>query len=429
VAFSDHVPNYRLSLNVTTNTTGWMLGVSALTGGTVLHTATSTTAGLTVVPYLLSATMSRGRTDELGSIQAGTATFVVSNSDGRYSPLNAASPYYPNLVPRRQIALEAQFGTGPWYPLWYGYVESYKPVDVGAVDSNVTITCADWLSKAATCYLNAARPAETDQARFQWICSIVGTDTLTPVVIGPAANTEMMEPITYANVAASQALQDLTTATRGVIYVDRTGVPTYRTRFGKFSARGNFYNSGYVFDQFGVHNTANVVPYLQPLDYDMTLLNLYNDIQVTGYDNIMQEAQDSASQTRYGLFTLSLSLPQLDPARSLTLAQWLLSLYKTPAVKVHSITVDGDAWLANNTVAPWNILFQLELGDTVQVLKTQPASASLNKLLFVEKVTHTIAADLAGHQVALQLSDTAQAGTPPWILGTSTLATSTIFAY
>src|SRR5258708_662547 len=42
-------------------------------------------------------------------LTVGDATVELANDDGRYSPLNAAGPYYPNLRSQRQLTIAASF--------------------------------------------------------------------------------------------------------------------------------------------------------------------------------------------------------------------------------------------------------------------------------------------------------------------------------
>lgn len=57
-------------------------------------------------------TINRGRSGELDSFNVGTASLLLRNEDGRFDPDNASGPYYPNLVPRRQVRISATIGSG-----------------------------------------------------------------------------------------------------------------------------------------------------------------------------------------------------------------------------------------------------------------------------------------------------------------------------
>ncbi|MCK2242141.1 MULTISPECIES: carbohydrate binding domain-containing protein [unclassified Crossiella] len=60
----------------------------------------------------------RGRSDELAIIQAGTCRMTLGNRDGRFTPDNAASPYYPYVVKGRRmrvrlVHVETNYITNP----------------------------------------------------------------------------------------------------------------------------------------------------------------------------------------------------------------------------------------------------------------------------------------------------------------------------
>jgi hypothetical protein len=57
--------------------------------------------------YVREASTHRGAQRELERIEAGTASIVLDNRDGRFTPLNPASPYYPNILPMRRIRIRA----------------------------------------------------------------------------------------------------------------------------------------------------------------------------------------------------------------------------------------------------------------------------------------------------------------------------------
>lgn len=51
--------------------------------------------------------MGYGKQDELGRVEPAKATFILDNKDRALEPENAASTYYPNVVPRRHFVLKA----------------------------------------------------------------------------------------------------------------------------------------------------------------------------------------------------------------------------------------------------------------------------------------------------------------------------------
>jgi hypothetical protein len=73
-----------------------------------------------------STSIGRGRDHELSRSQAGQSTTELSNLDRRFDPTNVASPYYPYVIPMRQIRISAVW-SAVTYPLFTGYIEDWGP--------------------------------------------------------------------------------------------------------------------------------------------------------------------------------------------------------------------------------------------------------------------------------------------------------------
>lgn len=72
-----------------------------------------------------------GRADELSDIQPGQVTLYLDNKDGRFTPGNVSSPYYPNVRKNRKIRVSAVWplgGGGSTYRRFTGYVNEW-PVE------------------------------------------------------------------------------------------------------------------------------------------------------------------------------------------------------------------------------------------------------------------------------------------------------------
>jgi hypothetical protein len=79
--------------------------------------------------FAREASTNRGAQRELERIEAGTATVVLDNRDGRFTPFDTDSPYYPDVLPMRRIRI-----FGAWPP-----IEPDEIFGLGfAYDSSVT---------------------------------------------------------------------------------------------------------------------------------------------------------------------------------------------------------------------------------------------------------------------------------------------------
>lgn len=423
-----------VEMNITNAGAGWILGTSHLGHSTTLQ-GVPNNLPMAAVSGLLSASIKRGRNDESGAMETGTATIIMDNKNGQFSPDYGSSLNYPNVLPRRKVRISAKYAANaPWTPIYTGYIDSIKPVDNGPMDGNAQITCTDWLGKAARTTLNVGTYVSvTDYFRFLALVEAVGDDGW-PVVYTVATSPENVQQATYMGVTAISALQDLGQTTRAAIFQSRDGNIVYQSRYDRWQNPGTF-NDSYVFDQPGLNTalTPQVIPYTPDgFDYDLNTQNLYNEVIVNASSVPVetegpQTASDTASQDYFGKLSLSLDLPLLDATRAACLADSLLQAYRTPRARLHSLVIDGDTSPEGRPF--WDALFGLELGNTVHVVKREPAHVSVDRLMFIEGIQHDILPDLGGHTVTLQLSDQRQWSAPGWRLGHTPLGTGTYLIY
>jgi hypothetical protein len=91
-----------------------------------------------ITDYVKSVSTSRGRDYELDQMQAGKASIVLNNADGRFTPDSASSPYYPNVLPRRRIRIRTTD------PLSAGGSPSTPVVDSRSLTTVASGTTATW---------------------------------------------------------------------------------------------------------------------------------------------------------------------------------------------------------------------------------------------------------------------------------------------
>nr|BFE85836.1 hypothetical protein GCM10020093_084370 [Planobispora longispora] len=84
----------------------------------------------------------RGRGDEQSEIQPGTMTLTLVNSDGRFTPSLATSPYYPNVRKGVGIRLSVVVGATT-YQRFQGHVNEWPVEWEDSVLCLVSIVCTD----------------------------------------------------------------------------------------------------------------------------------------------------------------------------------------------------------------------------------------------------------------------------------------------
>ncbi|MFI1287462.1 LamG-like jellyroll fold domain-containing protein [Streptomyces sp. NPDC020792] len=218
--------------------------------GTTLQDAVSTGGTWTCITQYTDIikngiSITRGAADELSDIQAGSCTLVLDNTDGRFTPENSTSPYYPNVtdgVPirvsvstaTRNLALNPSFEGGSvegW--LWPAGVEATTvaaPVQHGTRAARVTWnagisgyfeTAVYGLTIGAVCtasvYVRVPAGHAAVRIRMGGVTSSASTvtDTYTRLTVTFTAT---------ASVMALQVIPSTTPAVGNLVYVDAVQV-------------------------------------------------------------------------------------------------------------------------------------------------------------------------------------------------------------
>src|SRR4051794_22419655 len=84
----------------------------------------------------------RGRQHELNQFSAGAGSVVFDNSDRRFDPTFANSPYFPNVRPMRRIRISGVTNSGTT-PVFTGYVMEWPPDWSGLDFSQTTVQLVD----------------------------------------------------------------------------------------------------------------------------------------------------------------------------------------------------------------------------------------------------------------------------------------------
>lgn len=77
------------------------------------------------------ATITRGRADERPAVTPSTLTAILDNTDGRFTPGNSSSPYYPNITTPKWVRFSVTDGTTTWRR-FTGLIDTWKPYLTGA---------------------------------------------------------------------------------------------------------------------------------------------------------------------------------------------------------------------------------------------------------------------------------------------------------
>lgn len=132
----------------------WRTELALTTSPTALLANQSWTDISAYVAEDQSTTLTRGRADELSDIQPSTLSLTVDNTDGRFTPGNTSSPYYPNLnlgvlIRRSATVYDEAAGQQVYYPRFTGYVDSIDVPEwsIAPFEKVATIAASDRLAR------------------------------------------------------------------------------------------------------------------------------------------------------------------------------------------------------------------------------------------------------------------------------------------
>jgi hypothetical protein len=326
-----------------------------------------------VSAYAYELNIKRGRQHELGRIEAGTATVMLKNNTGVFWPGNAAGPYYGYILPGKRINIRATYGVTT-YDLFTGFIESWVPQWSGKHENGAVmrVQCSDALKLLATYELNnAGYASETTDVRIGNVLDDIGF---------PAADRDLDTgqttlPASGALVAenAMNHLRDVQDAEQSIIFIAGDGHVQFHSRHHRLL---NEYASAAAFgDDAGESMYVDLSPSL-----DDTYI--YNDVRMTRSGGTEQAVSDATSQTAYGPRThAQTGLLLTADTEALAMAQWLLSQYKDPAMRVSGITVWPDKAAAD--------LFPKALGyDIGERITVRLDHAYVNEDYHIEGVRH-----------------------------------------
>lgn len=365
------------------------LNSSQLNGEDVLD---GTLEGIDISPYVQSLSISRGRSDQFSSFRSGTCTIVLNNNDRRFDPINEDSPYWDittgksGVTPRRRVQIISGGNTA----LFTGRISDID-VEYDFDLSTVTITATDDFTLLANAFTatDITPSAELSGSRVAAILDL-------PEINFPATTRSIDTGIATvgayqidANTNAADYLQRVAEAEQGLFFMKADGVLRFTDRVTSV-----FASPIATFSDDGTGIAYQSIATIYGNEF------LYNRVQAQTETGTVQAADDTASQTEFGVSTLALTdLLLANDASALTLAQKLLNNYKQPVYRFDDLVLSVSSMSSPNR----NLVLGLEMGDVITITRTfsTGSPAQVSDDYAVERIVHTILPDR--HTVTLGL--------------------------
>ena len=369
---------YSVLLDVGAITDAFTLDSSLLDGTDVLDGSTDF---VDATEYVLSVAIQRGRTSQTDQFSPGTCRVLADDrASGRlFDPANTASAWYEgsfDLAPRRAIKVLA--GTAELF------VGAITDLDITYEMPNLSfasIVAADGLYELSRTALTAFEPSsqltsarvsailDRPEVNFSTALRDISTGVATCGTVAYGDNTNTLSALQAVAIAEDGRL--LANRKNQIVFDPRIDF-TFSTAIASFGG-----------------TAINAIPILA-IGVAYGQETLFNRVQIdVDGGTAAQIAQDSASQTQYGVQTLSFSSVPLNTlAAGSALAQNLLDKYKEPKIRFNEISTSMNAC----GTALFSTVLALDVGDVISVSKQydQGLPATRTENVFIESVAHDI---------------------------------------
>lgn len=387
------VPVEKVEIAFDGNQSGNFFTLDNATRG-VLDNTTYTLNGSTlydITSYVKDVQLSRGKNRQLDRFNAGHFSATLDNRNRFFDPTFAASPFYGQVVPRRNLQYSVDNVVQ-----FYGVVDdwnlSYSPdgksvAEVSAYDGFSQLANQTLAGGTATAQLTGDRiTAILNDSGVQWPYAArnidAGKETLQADVIPANQNV-----ISYINLIEQTE--------PGMFFIDRTGDATWLERSKPIASASVPVLAD---DGSGIPYTSVKVVYGSELLYNQSVLTRLNGATATG--------NDYTSQGTYGVRTLSEDGLLMDSDAALAnLAAYLVNQYKNPEFRFETM----EFLLNDLSTTQKATLLNLDIGSVCKISFTPNNIApAITKYAMVIGVGHN--GDLDHHVMSLNFQTLDSAG-------------------
>lgn len=338
-----------------------------------------------VSAYVISVNVERGKSAVLSQFPPGECKVDFTNHTRVFDPLYTASPFYPEIVPKRELRVSAN-GTA----VFHGWIDDWDLAYQPSGDSIASAEASDVLGVIGSQTLDGFTPsvekagarinAVLDKPEVNWDSALRDLDEGT---VEMAANPVPAETnaLTYLqNIAGSDPGYVFVTADGKFAFRDRRKAPTSATLV-------ELGEGGIPFATIGVTYGSEL---------------LFNRVTASRQNGGTAIASNIASQNSYGIRDLSIADTQL--AYDADLIDFVVgqaSLYSEPEYRFDQTTIS----LEKLSTANQNKILGLEIGDVCKIAFTPNGIGDqIVRYVEVREVNHNVQTEF--HTVELGFNET-----------------------
>lgn len=319
----------------------------------------------------------------------------LRNEDRRFDPLDSGSPYYPGVVPMRQVRISAVLG-GQTKALFTGYVDSWDGDWNMPVEGIAVMKATDAAKPLAGAALGTVTPLGQGDTTGERIARVLDTVEW-PTAARQLQTGSVTMPETDYDDTALGHIRKCALAEMGSLNVTAEGLVRFRPRHALIrDSRSR--NSQAVFGDSG-----SEIHYQElEVDYDAPVVNevkAKRDVQ----NAEEQVASDATSITKYFRQSKTMSQLQVESdTQALANADYWVDLFADPYPRVTHLKI------IPKSAAHWATVLSLDLEDRITTRRRpRRASGTIELDGHVVEISHDIKpAGQAGWSVTLATTPT-----------------------
>ena len=336
-----------------------------------------------VTDHVASVSISRGKSDELDLYTAGNASITLHNDDRHFDPFYADGPYFTQIVPRKEVAIETN-----GIRQFTGFIDDWDLQYQLGQKSFATVSAVDGFLKLAATELDQFTNVE-EKSGLRVLTVLDRTEVAWPTGrrnIEEGRRTLQADTVPESTNALSY-LQLIASSETGQIFISRDGSLVFQDRIVAPPL-----DDILIFSD-GTDTTTTDATYVSYSDIQVVYgsENLYNRITVTRAGGLPQTADSPDSQALYGIQALSLDgllITNDDEAAGLAFA--LLGVYDEPDLRITSVEVN----LHDKTPEQQGTLLNVELQDVYKVVFTPNSIGDpFEQYVIVQGISESIGID------------------------------------
>jgi hypothetical protein len=312
-------------------------------------------------------TITRGRSVQQDTYQAGTATVRVYDPNSYFSPQNTASPYYPNVVPLRKLRVSAT-KDGVTNFLFSGYTTDYKySYDQAENMGYVDIQCTDAFRLFNMAQIATVTDATAGQTTGTRIGKILDTMQFPNSLrnISTGSTTCQADPATVRS--GLDCLKNAEFTEQGALYVATDGALVFKDRSEVVGSLGQ---TPIEFNQ------TTGIPYTN-LQFALDDKLIINNADFTRLGGSTITVTNNASLEKYfphGIVQQNL-IAQTDEQVT-DIARIYVATRAETTIRIDAMTVD-----LQDPDVPTNTMLGLDYFSNLKITNVQPDNSTIVKTL------------------------------------------------